>query len=495
MKIKEKKNKNPDWSLKPSERRWYYFGDTSRLFCSALVVSYMTMFLMFQGISMASVATAILIVKIIDSVDDVLFGLIIDNIDITKWKLFHKIAGKGKYMPWYRLFFWTFPVATILFYLMPKDAPDAFKIGWFFVTYLLYDFTCTLTEVPMQSMVTTLTDSPSERNSILTVKGVISVVAAIGFSIVVSALISEGVGIPLSTVAIVSSIIFLLFMLPMVFKVNEHNPELKNVEEAGSQEKYTIRDMVKCVFTNKYIFVYFVVIVVSTLLCTRTAVESFLGFYIFNDSMVFTYVMLIGFVPSIILSGFCGRIADKCGKRNTLAFIFVLLTVTQFIIYFFCRESKLAFIVLGGFCAIPNALIAVVRTYIVPDTIEYTRYKTGKDCSGIFYALQSFLNKVLNGVTGSIALYILAMFGWQEVQGDSFADLAAQGIVQPQSALDALWNLGYLIPAAGFLLSAVVLYAFYNLKDKDAELMAQCNAGKITREECEAQLSRNYKTF
>lgn len=492
MKTKTKQNKHPDWKMTRSERGWYYCGDTARLFCSALVTSYMTMFLVFQGISTASVATAILIVKIIDSVDDVLFGFIIDKIDITNWKLFRKFAGKGKYMPWYRLFFWTFPVATILFYLMPKGAPDALKISWFFITYLLYDFTCTLTEVPMQSMVTTLTDSPSERNSILTVKGVITVIAAVGMAVVVSALISENVGVSLRDVGIYGALIFLLFMLPMVFKVNEHNSELKNVEQVGSQEKYTFKDMLGCVFTNKFIFVYFLVIVISTLLTTRTAVEGFLGFYIFNDSMVFTYVMLIGFVPGIILSAFCGRIANRFGKRNTLAFIFLLLTAAHLIIYFFCRESKTAFIIIGGLCAIPNALVSVVRTYIVPDTVEYTRYKTGKDCAGIFYALQSFLNKALNGVTSSVALFILALCGWQDVQGDSFADLAAQGVTQSQGALDALWNLGYLVPSIGFLLSAIVLYALYNLKDKDAELMTQCNGGQITREECEAQLSRKY---
>ena len=159
------KIKHEGWSTSRSERNWYYLGDTARLFCSSLVGSYMTLFLMFQGVSTASVAGAILAVKIIDSVDDVLFGFIVDKIHITEWRLFRRIAGQGKYMPWYRLFFWTFPAATILFYMMPQDASDAVKVGWFFVTYLLYDFTCTLTEVPMQSMVTTLTDNPSERNN------------------------------------------------------------------------------------------------------------------------------------------------------------------------------------------------------------------------------------------------------------------------------------------------------------------------------------------
>ncbi len=489
---KEKVNKHPGWRMTRAERNWYYLGDTARLFCTSLVSSYMTMFLMFQGVSTASVATAILLVKIIDSVDDVLFGFVVDKINIAEWKIFKKWAGSGKYMPWYRLFFWTFPVATILFFMMPKESPDAVKIAWFFVTYLMYDFSCTLTEVPMQSMITTLTDDPSERNSVLTVKGVISVIGAVGLAIIVSALVSESVGISLKTVCITGALIFLFLMLPMAFKVNEHNTGLKNVEKEGSQEHYSFKDMLNCVFTNKYILIYFLAVVISTVFCTRTAVEGFIGFYIFNDSMVFTYVMLIGFVPGIILSGLCGRIADKVGKRNFLAFIFALLSVTSLIIYFFGKDSKAFFIIVGGLCAIPNALIAVVRTYIAPDTIEYTRYKTGKDCAGIFYSLQSFINKALNGLVGSVALYILAIRGWQEVQGDSFADLAAQGVTQSEGALKALWDLGYLIPAIGFAVAAVLLYMFYNLKDKDAKLMAQCNAGTITREECEKQLSRKY---
>lgn len=489
---KEKKIKHSDWQMTRSEKNWYYMGDTARLFCSSLVVGYMTMFLMFQGINTASLATAMLIVKIIDSVDDVLFGFIIDKIDIKNWKIFRKLAGDGKYMPWYRLFFWTFPVATMLFFMMPKNSPDAVKIAWFFITYLLYDFTCTLTEVPMQSMITTLTDSPSERNSVLTVKGVITVIAAIGMSILVSALLSENVGVPLKDIGVGGALIFLFMMLPMVFKVHEHNTELKNVEEEGSQENYSFKDMLRCVTTNKYILVYFLAVIVSTIFGTRAVVESFLGFYIFNDSMVFTYVMLIGFVPGIILSGFCGKIADKVGKRNFLAFIFVLLTASSLILYFFGRGNKMFFIVAGGLLAIPNALVSVVRTYIAPDTIDYTRYKTGKDCSGIFYSLQSFITKALNGVVGSVALYILALSGWQEVQGESFADLAAQGVTQTPQALDALWSLGYLIPAIGLGIAAILLYAFYNLKDEDAALMAQCNAGKITREECEARLSRKY---
>lgn len=92
---KQKVNKHPDWQLTSAERKWYYIGDTGRLFVSTLVASYMTLFLMFQGISTAAVATAIMIVKIIDAADDVIFGFIVDKLKITEWKAFKKITGKA----------------------------------------------------------------------------------------------------------------------------------------------------------------------------------------------------------------------------------------------------------------------------------------------------------------------------------------------------------------------------------------------------------------
>ena len=74
MTKKDKVNKHPGWQLTRAEKNWYYLGDSARLFCSALVQTYMTTFLIFQGVNMVSLAGAILIVKMIDAVDDVLFG-------------------------------------------------------------------------------------------------------------------------------------------------------------------------------------------------------------------------------------------------------------------------------------------------------------------------------------------------------------------------------------------------------------------------------------
>jgi Na+/melibiose symporter-like transporter len=86
---------------------------------------------------------------------------------------------------------------------------------------------------------------------------------------------------------------------------------------------------------------------------------------------------------------------------------------------------------------------------------------------------------------------VLALGGWVTVNATDFSDLAAQGMEQPPSALTALWLTISLLPALGCLAFGVMM-AFYRLRDRDASLMAQCNSGEISREECEAQLSRRY---
>lgn len=49
MARKEKIDKHPGWQLSRSEKGWYYLGDSARLFCTALINTYMTTFLIFQG--------------------------------------------------------------------------------------------------------------------------------------------------------------------------------------------------------------------------------------------------------------------------------------------------------------------------------------------------------------------------------------------------------------------------------------------------------------
>ena len=91
----------------------------------------------------------------------------------------------------------------------------------------------------------------------------------------------------------------------------------------------------------------------------------------------------------------------------------------------------------------------------------------------------------------------MGLYGWHEVQAESYQELLNMGMAigqagyQTPQAIHGMWVVYALIPGIGFLLSTLILL-LYKLKDRDAELMAKCNAGQISREECEAQLSGKY---
>jgi len=75
-----------------------------------------------------------------------------------------------------------------------------------------------------------------------------------------------------------------------------------------------------------------------------------------------------------------------------------------------------------------------------------------------------------------------------EVEGEGEDNIANDA---ETPALAALWLTISLLPALGALAFGVIT-GFYLLRDRDASLMAQSNSGEISREECEAQLSRSY---
>lgn len=499
MAKRERINKHPDWRMSRRERFNYYLSDSGRLFGTAVFQTFMTAFLALRGVNLTVLAGVLLGLKIIDAVDDVIFGYLIDKFKISEWKAFRRLTGDGKYLPWFRLTFFLFPLFTVVFYLMPSSLPTGAKIAWFTVSYLLYDFSCTLNEVPMNSLIMTLTDNTDERNHIITVKGIVTVIAAVVVGIALNFLVDPvaGPGFTFTGVSIGAMIVCTVFMLPLVRSGKEYNTELKNVE-GEKNESYTLRDMWDCVKINKFMLIYLLSMLIAGVTATSSAVSTLISFYLFDGKVMVTSLpVLIAFIPAILINTQADKISKRFGRRNSMILLGVIFGGMYILQYFVGYENIGLFIALGTVAGLANSLRYVFMNFIAPDTIEYTRYKTGKDCSGIFYSLNAFVNKAVGSVGASIGLFVMGMYGWREVQAESYEQLLQMGMsvgqagYQTPTAIHGMWVVYALIPGIGFLLSALVLF-FYRLKDKDAELMAKCNAGEISREECEAQLSRKY---
>lgn len=488
---KEKVQKYMEWKTTKQERGWYIFSQTARYGAQDLVPAFMNLFLIFNGVNLTIVAVITLIVKCIDAVDDVVFGFLVDKIDLKKIKLFDKIRGEGRYLPWVRCFLFLFPIAIAFFFMMPSSMSQAGKLVWFTVTYLLYDLTYTLIDVPVQSSLMTITDVPEERNHLVTVAYIVMIGALVGIRAIQQVLISESVGISVRDMALVFLVIYSICMIPLVTKVKEHNAELKNVEKE-KQENYTIKEMFRVLWSNKPYLVYQLSSVLPAFFATGTGVSIFVSYYLYGSSTAMVVPSIIATVLMLIGQMIAPAIAKKIEYKRIRIICAVVSICCSFAIFKVGYQNFNAIVVFTLFSGLFTGISTMISAYMQPMCIEYAKYKNGRDTTGIFNAINTFFSKTTSSVASSLGLFLLGLFGWVTVNAESFADLAVQNVAQPDSALQGLWILNSLIPAIGSVLGLIVL-CLYNLKDEDARLMGMCNAGEITREECENRLSREYK--
>lgn len=480
------------WKI-PRPEKWAYVAGRVGIFGEqSLVPGMMNTFLLFNGISLTSVAVFTLLVKIIDAFDDLLFGFLVDKLDLKKNKFLKKLGGEGRYMPWLRCFIWVFPIAVVLFFLMPSSMSEGMKIAWFAVTYLLYDLTYTIVDVPTQALTMTITDVPDERNSLLTVGMIVITGIMYIMAMVQTVLISESVGMSIAAVGIMLAVIYALPMVPFVFKVKEHNSEMKNVVEEKAQETYTVKEMVNAVTHNKpYLFLQLTSLVKSITM-TGSAISLFVSFYLYGSSTAMVLPGLIALVFGLVIQMMAPKICKKFGNKNTVVACLLACGIGGIAVYFSGWKNFGLVVIYTIISGVIGSLQTMGATYMMLQTIDYGKYVNNRDTTGIFNSINTFIAKVAPSAASSFGLVVLAMFGWVTVNAESFADLAAQSVMQPDSALTGLWVLNTLIPAAGMLLAGVAMFLFYKLTDEDARLMGQCVAGEITREECEKHLSRTY---
>lgn len=125
-------------------------------------------------------------------------------------------------------------------------------------------------------------------------------------------------------------------------------------------------------------------------------------------------------------------------------------------------------------------------------TLEYGRYKTGVDGTGINFAIQTLSTKFPSSIGTSLGVFLLGFTGIVTVQADSIAQLAEMQVVQTRTAMMNMHLAGSIPGIISGGASIILLLCFYKLRTKDVAIMARYNAGEITREECDAQLSRKY---
>ena len=463
---------NDSWHTSPSERFSYYsffFGQNA---VYNLVSTLLTTYLLLLGLNAEKSAAVILAVKLWDAFNDVLFGVIFDKV---------KFKSGRKYLPWLKVSAIAVPIATVLMFVIPDAGSETLKLAWLAIAYIIWDTAYTICDVPIYGIITVITENLDERTSMLSYKSIYGGAGAGFCTLIGTVLISEHVGSDFSIIAIIMGVTAAITMLPVAFKAKERAPVVQT-------EEFTVRKMIKYLVTNKYLLIYYLGFFFYSSLNVSANMTLFVSFYLFHDSLFSLIITVIGLVPSLVCALFVPSLIRRFDKMKIYLVCVVLAVVTGLVTFFVGYENIIVYTVLATIKAMPLAVIGVMMFMFTPDCAEYGIYMTGTDAKGITFALQTFAAKLTGAIAGSLGLLLMGIFGWKEVEAENFEVLQQMNVMQSDTALFGLWFTYALVPVIGVIIAGIV-WLFYRLTDKQVQIMADYNMGRISREDADAGLA------
>ena len=391
-----------------------------------VIMSFLQLFMTDLGIPAAMVGLIFIFAKVWDAVNDPLFGVMVDKINLKG----------GKYRPWLRVAGLAIPFTTVLLFIVPSGASIQVKVIWTAAAYVLWDTAYTMYDVPMNALVTAMTENQDERNKLYSLNSFCVYLGGILVAVLVP-MFYPAIGWPM-TISILGVLCFIT-MLPLASIVSA-------LTDFGNTLLAYVA--IHCLGSESYI----------TLLTLASALP------------VLAVVLL---VPKMI-----SRV-EKFKLSMATRIIALVLTV---IMYFTGYENVMLVFILYAGKSLFSGITAVTAIMFVADCVEYGQFCNGERNQGIAFATKAFTNKLVVALTGALGMFGVAAVGFVE----------GEGIVQGAGTVNGLWALFGLAPLVGGIIAFLIMLFCYKLRDQDIALMIRCNNGEISKEEAESSFQHRF---
>ncbi len=423
----------------------YGMGD----FGNNIVWQMMAMFLPFYytdvyGLDPIHAATMFLVLRVIDAITDPLVGMWVDR---TRTKY-------GTCRPF--ILFGTIPLAitfVMLFFVPPFD--DSGKLIYAYTCYILVTLCYTMVNVPFSAMAGFLSKDSDERTSLQSYRFGLGMTAGIFVAATTLNLVEFLGGGDQQRGYLLTAIIFAMLISACLyycfFTVTERYP----MAELPQGEKTTLVDLftdIKTAFTNNQLLVLFVANIIFFVTLTLKGTTTI--YYVVNvlnieDKLtLFMTLPAIGAVVGAALSAWLWSRFDKVSAYKILMFTCAGLSAIP---YWLPPSAYVTILVLGVIATFLWMSMIPLIWSMLSDVVDYQLSLSGKDMSGLFFALFLFSLKVGLGFGTAIVLWILGITGY-----DANAD------VQLAEVIDSINFISTLLPALLFVFAGIVML-FYTL--------------------------------
>lgn len=399
-----------------------------------------TLYLMFfytdvVGIAAAQVGILFLLTRVIDGIADVAMGVVIDKTN-TKW---------GKSRPYFLIGAIPFGLLAVLAFYVPDIGPVG-KLVYAYFTYLGLSLAYTMVNIPLASILPSLTSNGQERTMLATVRIIFASIGATAVSALTLPMVrtlgngsqAQGFFWTIVIFAIVGTMLFFV-----TFKTVEEKVKIR-------QEKITVKQAFSTLKGNTpwYIFAFNILFMWGSYFFQQGALIYYFTYNVGRADLAAIVASIMAFVP--IIGTFITPLFAKRMFKRTVFMIASTINLAGILIMLIANVNVPLLLIGAVVLALGHGLRQSIYFSMQADPVDYGEWKTGISAAGVISALNGFLGKVAMAGTGAIS-------GWLLTKGNYIPNEA-----QTSSALLAI-KLNFLIIPAIMVVTSMVIMCFYRL--------------------------------
>lgn len=443
--------------------KWYNMvgygsGDIAGNVVYALLSSFVMIYLTNTiGLNSGIVGTLIAVSKLLDGVTDIFFGSMIDK---TKSKM-------GKARPWMLFGFFGCALTLIACFAIPTNIGIFAQYAWFFVAYTLLNAVFyTANNIAYSALTALVTKNSKERVQM----GSFRFMFAFGTSLLIQTITVGAVEMlgndaaAWRTIAIIYCIVGVITNTLAVFSVKELPEEelgADSLDETKCDDKLTLVQSAKLLFTNKYYVMICVVYILQQLYGAMLNIGIFFMTYVLLNKKLFGAFSWAINIPLILALVFTPTLVSKWkGMYKLNKYSYMIATL-----------GRLLVVVAGYLGNVPLMLLFTAvaalgqgpwqgdMNAVIASCSEYTYLKTGKRIDGTMYSCTSLGVKIGGGLGTALAGWMLDWSGF--INGDS--------AIQPDSCINMMYFMYLWLPFILDLIITIIL-CFMNVEGANEKL-------------------------
>ena len=399
------------------------------------------------GIGAALAGSLIGLSKLYDAIIDPFIGAASDRAQ-TRW---------GRRRPFLLVGGVLLALAALMLFNVPGGMSDGHKVAYVLVSLIVYATAYAVFTVPYMAMPAEMTRDYHERSHLISFRVYATAVASLIATFVGPLLIARaGGGQSGYTALSVFLVVIVLVSAFLCFRLTASAPFHCAVTE------------IRLSFTRKLALIagnrpFMLLLGIKLLQLMALAVTQASTPFLFkrvlglSDTMLGLYFLAF-YVAMIVGQRFWLRAGRHFGKRNAYVAVTAVYALMYLSWYFVTPGEPLAIlflraVVLGG----TAGGVLLLGQSLLPDTMEWDFRRTGLRREGMLSALYTVTEKLAFALGAAATGIILGAAGYLQSHGGA-------PVIQPPSAITAIFVLASFVPM-GLLLTSCVLLKFYDLSE------------------------------